>query len=91
MTEDISTLTITHAGTGGYKERKPLPTPIQKLTKYSKENNVKLNDLFLVFDKKKHGYLTEEEFRASLKVSSVECIFIIITCEITSLIETTNS
>ena len=80
MTEDISSLTITHAGTGGYKEPKPLPTPIQKLTKYSKENNVKLNDLFLVFDKKKHGYLTEEEFRASLKVSSIECIFIIITC-----------
>jgi hypothetical protein len=67
MEGDISGLVVRHGGIGGYREPKPIPTPLQKLNKYSKENNVKLNDLFLVFDKAKNGYLKEEEFRASLK------------------------
>ena len=70
MQNDIAGLKISHGGTGGYKEPKPLPTPVEKLNKYAKENNVKLKDLFAVFDKDKQNYLTEETFRASLKVSA---------------------
>ena len=69
MISEIPNFEVSHAGTGGYKEAKPLPTPLAKLLKYSKENKVKLDDLFLIFDKDKCGSLTEEEFRNSLKVS----------------------
>ena len=75
MEEDIPKLKIPHGGTGGYKEPKPLPTPIQKLTKYATENNVKLKDLFIVFDKEKLDLLTEEEFRASLKVCTFKHVY----------------
>lgn len=67
MEEDLS-LTITHGGTGGYRKPKPTLTPLQKLTKYTSENNFKLRDLFLVYDKERRGYLKEEDFRAALKV-----------------------
>ena len=68
MMSDIPGLEVVHAGTGGYKEAKPLPGPLEKLTNYAKENNVKLQNLFGLFDKEKSGELTEEDFRASLKV-----------------------
>lgn len=69
MENDIAGLCIPHGGTGGYREPKPMATAMQKLTKYSVENKVNLNDLFLVFDKERLGYLDEENFRAALKVS----------------------
>ncbi len=74
MMSDIPGFEVSYGGTGGYKEVKPLPTPVQKLAKYTKENNVKLQDLFLIFDKEKRGELTEEEFRDSLKVRHTLCI-----------------
>ena len=72
MVADTPGLTIVHGGTGGYKEAKPRPSPLQKLTKYAAENNVRLKDLFHVFDKQKLGHLVEEDFRASLKVRERE-------------------
>uniref|UniRef100_A0A1X7U651 Ras GTPase-activating protein n=2 Tax=Amphimedon queenslandica TaxID=400682 RepID=A0A1X7U651_AMPQE len=67
MQEEHTGLVITTGGTGGYKEPRPLPTPVEKLFKYSKENNIRLSDLFIVYDKKKRLFLTEADFRASLK------------------------
>ncbi len=69
MTIDIQNFEVSYGGTGGYQEPKPLPTPLEKLVKYCKESKVKLEDLFLIFDKEKCGTLPEEEFRNSLKVS----------------------
>lgn len=69
-TTEHSNLIIVHGGTGGYKEKRPLPTPVEKLYKYSTDNSIKLKDLFVIFDKAKRGYLTEADFRASLKVNS---------------------
>ena len=68
MQEEQADLVITTGGTGGYKEPKPLPTPVQKMNKYAKENNIRLSDLFIVYDKQKRSFLTETDFRASLKV-----------------------
>lgn len=68
MQEEHTGLVIKTGGTGGYKEPRPIPTPVEKLFKYSKENNVRLSDLFIVYDKKKRLFLTEADFRASLKV-----------------------
>lgn len=68
MVSDIPGFRVSCAGTGGYKEAKPRPAPLEKLVKYTKENNMKLEDLFAFFDKEKSGELTEEEFRNSLKV-----------------------
>lgn len=73
MVDDISGLTVVYAGIGGFKEVKPIPTPIEKLTKYAKQNNVTLSDLFAFFDKDKTGELPEEEFRKSLKVNIRAC------------------
>ena len=71
MMSDIPGLQVSYAGTGGFKEVKPLPTAVEKLAKYTRENSVKLEDLFLVFDKDKKGELPEEEFRNSLKVCCI--------------------
>ncbi len=62
-------LTISHAGTGGYKHPKPKQEPIEKLDNYCKENNVVLIDLFRSFDKEQKKFLSEEAFRNALKVS----------------------
>ena len=67
MEQDIG-IKIPHSGTGGYRKPKPILTPLQKLTKYTAQNSVKLRDLFLVYDKERLGYLKEEDFRAALKV-----------------------
>lgn len=68
MEQDISGLQIPHGGTGGFKEPKPIPTPLEKLVKYTVESNMMLKDLFLIFDKERQGHLNEENFRAALKV-----------------------
>ncbi|XP_064391440.1 leucine-rich repeat-containing protein 74B-like [Halichondria panicea] len=60
-------LTISHAGTGGYKHPKPKQEPIEKLDNYCKENNVVLIDLFRSFDKEQKKFLSEEAFRNALK------------------------
>lgn len=70
MTKELADLVIRHGGTGGYKVPKPILSPLEKLFKYAAENDVKLRDLFLIFDKDKLGFLNEEEFRAALKVQS---------------------
>ena len=69
MQESHPNLKIVHGGTGGYQVPKPLPTPIEKLTKYCSENNVRLIDLFRTFDKEQHNSLPETEFRNALRVS----------------------
>ena len=68
MKETHPHLTVSHGGTGGYKEKKPLMEPLEKLVRYAKEHNVQLNDLFRLFDKEKANVLLEEEFRNALKV-----------------------
>ena len=69
MKESHPNLEIVHGGTGGYRVPKPLPTPIEKLTKYCNENGVRPIDLFRSFDKERHKCLSEIEFRNALKVS----------------------
>ena len=68
MMKELTGLVITHGGTGGYKVPKPILSPLEKLFKYAAENDVRLRDLFMIFDKERLGYLNEEEFRAALKV-----------------------
>ena len=68
MGESHAHLRVSHGGTGGYKEPKPLLEPVQKLAKYCKENKVQLIDLFRSFDKEQSQTLPEEEFRNALKV-----------------------
>ena len=68
MQESHPHLKVVHGGTGGYLAPKPLPTPIEKLTKYCKDNSVRLIDLFRTFDKEQYNSLPEEEFRNALKV-----------------------
>ena len=68
MKESHSHLSVPHAGVGGYKQPKPKLQPHEKLKKYAMENNVKLKDLFVSFDKEQRLLLTEEEFRNALKV-----------------------
>lgn len=68
MGESHAHLRVSHGGTGGYKEPKPLLEPVQKLAKYCKENKVQLIDLFRSFDKEQCQVLPEEEFRNALKV-----------------------
>ena len=69
MKETHPNLEIVHGGTGGYQVPKPLPTPIEKLTKYCSENGVRMIDLFRSFDKEEHKSLSEIEFRNALRVS----------------------
>ena len=61
-------LRVPHGGTGGFQKPKPLLPPLAKLAKYVEENGVKLIDLFRSFDKEQRNVLTEEDFRAALKV-----------------------
>ena len=70
MQESHPNLKIDHAGTGGYQVPKPLPTPLEKLALHCAENNVKLMDLFLNFDKELWNVLPETEFRNALRVST---------------------
>ena len=71
MKEGHPNLKIVHGGTGGYQVPKPLPTPIEKLTQYCRENNVRLIDLFRTFDKEQLNVLPEMEFRNALRVSTI--------------------
>ena len=71
MKETHPNLEVVHGGTGGYQAPKPLPTPIEKLTKYCGENGVSMMDLFRSFDKEKHNSLSEVEFKDALRVSEL--------------------
>lgn len=69
MEETHPNLEIVHGGTGGYQVPKPLPTPIEKLTKYCIDNSVRMVDLFRSYDKEEHNSLSEIGFRDALRVS----------------------
>ncbi len=69
MEESHPSLEIVHGGTGGYQVPKPLPTPIEKLTKYCIDNGVRMVDLFRSFDKEEQNCLSEIGFGNALRVS----------------------
>lgn len=87
MKESHPNLKIVHGGTGGYQVRKPLPTPMEKLTQYCRDNNVRLIDLFRNFDKEQLNVLPETEFRNALRVSTLlefYCVHVLVKSQVTA-------
>ena len=74
MSQTHPTLSVVHGGTGGFKVPKPQLEPVEKLVKYCKENSVQMMDLFRLFDKEQADILSEEGFRAALKVNGFEIL-----------------
>ena len=64
-------LRVEHGGVGGYKSPKPLLSPLAKLQEYCKRSDIKMEDLWLLFDKDGKKMLSEVEFKNALRVSTL--------------------